>query len=384
MSHFKTYFIYTFGCQANKADSERITGDYQARGYKPTKKVDDASEIVINTCAVRQRAEDRAVGLIHNLSLKFKEYADKPKIILTGCMIHHGEYKLLKMLPFVDEILPMNEVGFNSPSVRRDKHHAWIPISTGCNSFCSYCVVPYSRGREKSRPEKEILKEIKDLVKKGYTEITLIGQNVNSYGLEKIGIGLRKLLMHEPEKIKLPSNQSQYKKFKAKPPFVKLLEKICAIDKVKIVRFMSSNPWDFSDELINCIAKHKKIDRFIHLPVQSGSNKILKLMNRGYTRQDYLKLVKKLKKAIPNVELGTDIIVGFPNETKKDFQDTVNLAKKADWKIAFVAQYSPRPHTLSSKLYQNTISPKEKKRRWQILEDLINKKHLKSRPKVIK
>ena len=384
MSYLKTYFIFTFGCQANKADSERITGDYQARGYQPAKKVEEASEIVINTCAVRQRAEDRAVGLIYNLSLKFKEYADKPKIILTGCMIHHGEYKLLKMLPFVDEILPMNEVGFNSPSVRRDKHHAWIPISTGCNSFCSYCVVPYSRGREKSRPEKEILKEIKDLAKKGYTEITLIGQNVNSYGLEKIGIGLRKLLMREPEKIKLPSNQSQYKQFKGKPPFVKLLENICAIDKIKIVRFMSSNPWDFSDELINCIAKYKKIDRFIHLPVQSGNNKILKLMNRGYTHQDYLKLVKKLKKAIPNIELGTDIIVGFPNETKKDFQDTVNLAKKVNWKVAFVAQYSPRPHTLSNKLYQDTISPKEKKRRWQILEDLINKKHLKSRPKVIK
>jgi len=386
MKNSKKYFIYTFGCQANKADSERIAGDYQARGYQVAKKVEQANEIVINTCAVRQRAEDRVVGLIHNLSEKFKEFAKakKPKIILTGCMIHHGEHKLLKMLPFVDEILPISEVGFNISSIRRDKHHAWIPISTGCNSFCTYCIVPYSRGREKSRPISEVLKEVKDLVKQGYTEITLIGQNVNSYGLEKVGIGLRKLLMRDPQKIKLPSNQSQYKQFKGKPPFVKLLEAICAIDKVKTIRFMSSNPWDFSDQLIDCIAKHKKIDRFIHLPVQSGSNKILKLMNRGYTRQDYLKLIKKLRAAIPNVTIGTDIIVGFPGETKKDFQDTVDLAKQAGWQVAFVAQYSPRPHTLSSKLYQDTISPQEKKRRWQVLEDLINQPHLIKRPKVIK
>ncbi|MFC1627123.1 MiaB/RimO family radical SAM methylthiotransferase [Patescibacteria group bacterium] len=387
----KKYFIYTFGCQMNKSDSERIAGDYQARGFIETKKIDQANEIIINTCSVRQRAEDRVVGLIYNLSEKFKTYADtglanrrKPKLILTGCMIHHGEQKLLKMLPSVDEILPINEVGFNSPSIRRDKHHAWVPISNGCNSFCTYCIVPFSRGREVSRPAKEIIKEVKDLIKQGYTEITLVGQNVNSYGLEKVGIGLRKLLMREPKKIKLPSNQSQYKKFKGTPPFVKLLEKVCSFPEITTVRFLTSNPWDFSDQLIDLIAKNKKIDRFIYLPVQSGSNKILKLMNRGYTREDYLKLVKKLKKAIPDIELGTDIIVGFPKETKKDFQDTVDLAKQVGFKVAFVAQYSPRPATVSDKLYQDTISPKEKKRRWDVLEKLINKKHLKSRPKVIK
>ncbi len=380
----KKYFIYTFGCQANKSDSERIAGDYQARGFIKAKTVGQADQIIINTCAVRQRAEDRVVGLIHNLSKKFKTKKSKPKIILTGCMIHHGQYQLLKMLPFVDEVLPIMEVGFNLPIVRRDQHHAWVPISTGCNSFCSYCVVPFSRGREHSRPMSDILKEIKTLINQGYTEITLLSQNVNSYGLEKVGISLRKLLMRQPREIKLPSNKSQYKKFKAKPPFVKLLEKVCSYPQIKKIRFLSSNPWDFSDQLINCIAQHKKIDRYIHLPVQSGSNKILKKMNRGYTRQQYLRLVNQIKTKITDAELGTDIIVGFPGETDKDFQDSVNLAKQVGFKVAFVAQYSPRPHTVAFKLYPDNISPAVKKQRWQILEDLINKKHLKNRPQVIK
>lgn len=386
----KTYYIYTFGCQANKSDSERIAGDYQARGFKEAKKPEQASEIIINSCAVRQRAEDRVVGLIYNLSEKYKghtlkgSHPRKPKIILTGCMIHHGDKKLLKMFPFVDEILPIMEVGFNLPIIRRDKKHAWISISAGCNSFCTYCIVPFSRGREKSRPLEDILKEVDDLVKKGYTEITLIGQNVNSYGLEKLGINIRKLLMHDPKNIKIPTNQSQYKKAIGKPPFVKLLEKICTYDQIKMVRFLTPNPWDFSDELINCIKNHKKIDRYIHLPVQSGSTKILKKMNRGYTRTDYLKLIKKLKKAIPDLELGTDIIVGFPGETEKDFKDTVDLAKKVGFKVAFIAQYSPRPNTVSGKLFKDIITPKEKKRRWSVLEKLINKPHLKNRPTVIK
>lgn len=363
----KAYFIYTFGCQANKSDSERIAGDYQARGYIKAKTVDLADEIIINTCSVRQRAEDRVVGLIHNLSKKLKSRKQKPKIILTGCMTHHGQRKLLNMLSDVDEILPIAEVGFNQPIVRRDKTHAWVPISTGCNSFCSYCIVPHSRGREKSRSETDILKEITDLVDRGYIEITLLGQNVNSYGLDKLGIGLRK-------------QQS----FKGKSPFVKLLEKICQFKKIKIIRFLTANPWDFSDALIDCIAQYPQIDRYIHLPLQSGSNRILKLMNRGYAKANYLKLAKKLRQKIPDVTLGTDIIVGFPTETDKDFQATVDLAKQLDFKVAFVAQYSPRPHTQAAKLYPDNVPPAEKKRRWQILEKLINKPHLHDRPKIAK
>jgi len=363
----KKYFIYTFGCQANKSDSERIAGDYQTRGFTQAKQIEQADEIIINTCSVRQRAEDRIIGLLHNLAKKFVNKPN-PKIILTGCMIHHGQRKLLKSMPLVDEILPIMEVGFNQPIVRRDKHHAWVPISTGCNSFCSYCIVPFSRGREKSRPMNDILQEVKDLINQDYTEITLLGQNVNSYGLEKVNIGLRK----------------QGKKSPTKPPFVQLLEKICAFKQIKIIRFMTANPWDFSDALINCIAANLQIDRYLHLPVQSGSNKILKLMNRGYTKKDYLTLINQIRQKIPNISIGTDIIVGFPTETKKDFQNTVDLAKQADFKVSFNAQYSPRPHTLAAKKYKNNVSPKEKKQRWQILEDLINIKNIKKRPKVIK
>ncbi len=363
MRKTKTYFIYTFGCQMNKSDSERIAGDYQSRGYKAAKNFDEADEVVINTCSVRQRAEDRVVGLINNLAKKKKG----KKIILTGCMIHHGEDKLRQMLPQVDEIMPIGEVGFNSPAVRRDKHHAWVPISNGCNSFCSYCIVPYSRGREKSRPEAEILKEVRQLAEQGYTEITLVGQNVNSYGLEKVGIGLRKA-----------------SGFQGQPPFVSLLEKVCHFNQLKKVRFITSNPWDFSDTLIDCIKTHPQIDRFIHLPVQSGSNRILKLMNRGYTRQAYLRLVKKLRCAIPDVQLGTDIIVGFPTETDEDFQATVDLAEKVDWQVAFVAQYSPRPGTAAYKLYSDDVPAEVKKQRFQILDKLINLKHMSHRPRVIK
>ena len=394
MKTTKKYFIFTFGCQANKSDSERIAGDYEARGFKAAPKVEDADEIVVNTCAVRARAEHRAMSLVNNLAKKFRQYADRPasrslgevgpKIIVTGCMIHHGEHKLLKMMPAVDEILPIAEVGFNSPTVRRDQTHAWVPISTGCNSFCSFCIVPYSRGREQSRPEAHILKEIRDLAKQGYQEITLLGQNVNSFGLEKVGIGLRKLLMRHPNQIKLPSNLSQYKKFTGRPPFVKLLDKVCAIPGITKVRFLTSNPWDFSDELIDCIARNQKIDRFIHLPVQSGSDKILAKMNRGYTREHYLKLVKKLRARVPRVKLGTDIIVGFPGETKKAFAATVALAKLARWHVAFVAQYSPRPGTASDKLFKDSVPPAEKKRRFKVLDKLINLNHMSQRPQVIK
>lgn len=346
----------------NKADSERIAGDYASRGYVAAKTAGEADEIVINTCSVRKSAEDRARSLINNLGKKYR----KKKIILTGCMIHHGAAKLLKILPFVDEVLPISEVGFNSPALRRDQRHAWVPISNGCNSFCSYCIVPYSRGRETSRPAKDILKEIKSLVAAGYTEITLLGQNVNSYGLDQVGIGLRKA---SPAK--------------GIPPFVKFLAQVCCFRQLKQVRFMTSNPWDFSDALIDCIAQHPQIDRFVHLPVQSGSNRILKLMNRGYTWQDYLKLVNKLKKKVKNLTLGTDIIVGFPGETKADFQATINLAKKVGWQVAFVARYSPRPGTAAAKMPDN-VSAVTKKQRWQILENLINQPYLTHRPKVIK
>ena len=379
----KTYFIKTFGCQANESDSERIEGDYQARGYKPAASWKQADEIIVNTCAVRQRAEDRAKGFINNVVSHFNIIKrTKPKIILTGCMTHHGEKKLLEMIPNLDQVLPINEVGFNQTAIHRDKIHAWVPISEGCNSFCTFCIVPYSRGRERSRPMDDILKEVNSLVKQGYKRITLLGQNVNSYGLEKVGIGFRKLLLNKNfTSTQIPPNISQYLRHKGITPFVKLLQNISKIDGIDWIRFITSNPWDFHDALIDEIARNKKIDRFIHLPVQSGSDRILRLMNRGYTKTDYLRLIKKLKKAAPDVIIGTDIIVGFPTETDQDFRQTVDLARKTDWVIAFVAQYSPRPGTAAWRIYPDDVPPKVKKQRWEILDELINKKNFDRRPK---
>lgn len=383
MSLNKTYYIKTFGCQANKADSQRIAGDYQSRGWRPAPNWQQAGQIVINTCAVRQSAENRVDGLLHNIVAHFNQHSlPRPKIILTGCMNYHGQQELFKLYPMIDQVIPVNQVGFNQPAVRRHKDHAWVPISGGCNSFCTYCIVPYARGREHSRPSKDILSEVKDLSNRGYTKITLLGQNVNSYGLEKTGIGLRKLHLRNPDLdlSDLPSNQSQYLKPQSTPPFVKLLQQVSQIKNIKNIRFLTSNPWDFHDQLIQELATNKKLDSFIHLPVQSGSNSILKKMNRGYTRQDYLKLVKKIRRQVPDLILGTDIIVGFPTETKKDFQQTVDLAKQANFDLAFVARYSPRPNTVASRLYQDNISDQVKKHRWQTLDELINQNNLHDRP----
>jgi len=342
----------------NEADSERIAGSYQKRGYKKAGSATKADEIIINTCSVRQSAEDRVVGLLYNLSQKFKTNKKRPKVILTGCMLHYGEKKLAKMMPFVDEFLPISKVGFGKPSLRQDKKHAWAPISSGCNAFCTYCIVPLARGREKSRPAKEVIKEVDQLVANGYHSITLLGQNVNSYGLEKVVIGLRK----------------RYKPFKGKPPFVKLLDSLCQIKDLKRIDFLTSNPWDFYPELIDCISKNKKISRLIHLPVQSGDNRILKKMNRGYTREQYLALIEKTRKRIPKIEFGTDIIVGFPGETKAQFNNTVDLCRKIGFKVAYIAKYSPRPGTMAAKLYKDNLPYREKKRRWKILDELINSK----------
>ncbi|MDA1079503.1 MAG: radical SAM protein [bacterium] len=382
----KTYFIHTFGCQSNKSDSERIAGDYEARGYTEAESWRTCDELVVNTCAVRQRAEDRARGFMHNVVVHFNETGKKrPKIILTGCMTHHGNEKLYEMMPAVDEILPINEVGFNTAAVRKDVKHAWVPISTGCNSFCTFCIVPYSRGREKSRDLDSILAEVERLVAGGTEEITLLGMNVNSWGLEKLGIGFRKLMHEKPSynREDLPDNQSQYLQPKKTPPFVQLLRAISAFDQIKMIRFMTSNPWDFHDELVDEISTNKKIDRYVHLPVQSGSNDVLYRMNRGYTRETYLKLVEKLHKGDPEIVLGTDIIVGFPGETDEEFQETVELAKAVRWQVGFVAMYSPRPGTASWRIYPDDIPHKVKKERWEILDELINKRNLSTRPIVV-
>ena len=392
MSEPRTYFIHTFGCQSNKSDSERIAGDYHARGFREAKDWQHCAELVVNTCAIRKSAEDRARGFLHNVSVYFHELGQaRPKIILTGCMTHHGADNLRKMLPMVDEILPINEVGFNQAAVRKDylthegKKHAWVPISAGCNSFCTFCIVPYSRGREQSRSMESIMDEVRTLVAEGYEEITLLGQNVNSWGLEKVGIGFRKLMMERPSFTRedLPANQSQYLQPNGVPPFVQLLQAITAIPQVTRVRFMTSNPWDFHDELIEEIGRNPKLDRYMHLPVQSGSNSMLYRMNRGYTRESYLELIRKLRAVDAKITFGTDIIVGFPGETDDEFQDTVALAKEVQWKVGFVAMYSPRPGTASYRIYPDDVPYATKKARWEILDKIINKDNLGTRPTIV-
>ncbi len=379
-----TFFIKTFGCQQNYADSQRIASYYIARGFKETKSVKTATEIVINTCMIRQTAEDRVTGLVKNITKGRKE---KPKIIITGCMVgmatrdETGKYikVLRKRMPEVDEFLPLEEVGFDYPALRNDVTHAWVPISNGCNNFCTFCVVPFTRGREISRPFDDIIQEIKDLAKNGCREVTLLGQNVNSYGSDLIKN--TKNLFADRQGYKLANSRivkpvmvKHLGKYRIPTLFPYLLEEVCKIKGVKKIKFISSNPWDFSNKLIEVIAKNKKIDRNIHLAVQSGDNQILKRMNRWYTTKEYLNLVNIIKSKIPNVQISTDIIVGFPGETEKQFKNTVQLAKAADFTYAYVAKYSCRPNTAATKAFADDVSHKEKNRRWLILDQLINHK----------
>ena len=339
----KKYFIKTFGCQANKADSERIARLYQKKGYKPAKKIEEADVIIINTCSVRESAENRVFGLIKNLTMRYALCSKRPKVVLAGCMLRYGVTTLKKKLPQVDEFLRMEDYCFDLSPIRKEKTHAWVPIMEGCNNFCAYCVVPHARGREKSRPFKETVCEVDKLAKQGYQEITLLGQNVNSYG----------------------------KDLKPKKKFSQLLEQLHEVKGIKKISFLTSNPWDLTDDIVQSI-KLPKIDKYLHLPVQSGDDKILKKMNRPYTAKEYLSLINKIRKEIPEIKIGTDIIVGFPGETKNAFENTVKLCQKIGFEKAYIAKYSPRSGTAAFKL-KDEIPPQEKKRRWRILEELINK-----------
>lgn len=367
------FYIKTFGCQQNAADSERIISILKSQGLKQTLNINKANRLYINTCMVRQSAENRIYGFINNLKTIKKQRRKSLKIILTGCMVgvafkdQSGKYlkRLKKILPEVDEFLPIENIDFKTLPIRKNKKHAWVPISFGCNNFCSYCIVPYARGREKSRPLNDILNECLQLKNEKYESLTLLGQNVNSYGSDLI----------KNKKIK-PTYVKYLGKYRIPTLFPYLLEQVAKIN-FKNIDFISSNPWDFSDELIDVISKNKNITRTIHLPVQSGDNRILKKMNRWYTQKEYLDLIKKVKENIPEVKFTTDIIVGFPGETKKQFNKTVDLAKKAGFIKAYISIYSPRPLTLAYKKYKDDVDHKEKERRWRALENLINKPNLK-------
>ena len=374
----RTFFIKTFGCQQNEADSQRIASYYLARGYRLAKSMKSANELVINTCMIRQSAEDRVTGLVKNIA---KLNKPKPKIVITGCMVgmaardETGTYlKTLRgRMPEVDEFLPLEEVGFDYPALRNDVTHSWVPISNGCNNFCTFCVVPFTRGREVSRPFEDIIAELKELARRGCKEVTLLGQNVNSYGTDLVRNSKSGYKLKSGRTVK-PVMVKHLGRYRIPTLFPYLLEEVCKIKGIRKVKFISSNPWDFSDELIEVISKNSKIDRNIHLPVQAGDDDVLKRMNRWYSRKEYIKLANKIKRKVKGAKISTDIIVGFPGETEDQFENTVNLAKVVNFAYAYVAKYSARPNTAATKALADDVDYAEKERRFHILDQLINNK----------
>jgi len=370
----KKYHIITFGCQMNKSDSERIAAVLERTGYRPTSDTSKADLIVVNMCSVRQSAVDRIYGLVPKFK-KLKEKNPALKTILTGCILKEDKKKLeksfnlvlsIKTLPCwqnllhwpnllqketIPKLLPWQKESDSSYFKIRPKHGsnflAYIPISNGCNNFCSYCVVPLVRGPLVCRDPKEILEEVKNLDQKGFKEIWLLGQNVNDY---------------------LSEQKTGNKKQKIN--FAKLIKMVDEVPGDFRFFFTSPHPKNFSDELINTLAKCKKFGKYLNLPVQSGDDEILKKMNRSYTVDQYQNLVKKIREKIPEINLSTDVIVGFPGETKKQFENTVKLFKEIKFNNAYIAKYSPRPGTAAAKMEDNTPY-QEKKRRWQILMEIL-------------
>jgi tRNA-2-methylthio-N6-dimethylallyladenosine synthase len=337
----------------NKSDSERIATQLEKKGHRPAQNIKQADLVVINVCSVRQSAIDRVYSKVRQIRSQSTHLTpeksrcgtsqqNKTKIILTGCILEKDKNQLKDQ---VDEIWPIADLDIKAKC--QSSGHAFVPIMTGCNNFCAYCVVPYTRGREKCRPAQEIIKEVKDLVKRGYKEITLLGQNVNSYISEQ-----------------RTANSERYKKVN----FPKLLKLINDIPGDFQIKFITSHPKDMSDELIETIAQCKKISKEIHLPVQSGDDEILKKMNRGYTVKDYKNLIKKIRRVVPQAKISTDIIVGFPGETKKQFQNTVKLVKEIGFSQAYVAAYSPRAGTAAAKLKDDVPSWEKKRRKRSLLE----------------
>lgn len=362
------YSILTMGCQLNENDSEKISGMLEKMGFSEIEDYKNADLVIFNTCCVRENAEERLFGKIGEI----KKIKENRNVILAigGCMMQEEGMlqKIKKSYPFVNVIfgthtmqnLPEDiykaiinnekvkdvididgEIYEGLPIKRNDKFKASVTIMYGCNNFCTYCIVPYVRGRERSREPEKILEEVKELAKEGYKEITLLGQNVNSYvGNDKI------------------------------KNFADLLNEVCKISGIERIRFISPHPKDFTDDVIDAIANNKKICKIIHLPLQSGNTKVLNAMNRRYSKEQYLELVEKMKKRIPNVVLSTDIIVGFPEETDEEFEDTLDVVRKVNFEQIFMFIYSVREGTVAEKMKQ---VPEEKKHeRFERLKELYD------------
>lgn len=375
----KKYFIQTFGCQQNTADSERIASQYEARGFVVAEDLESADTLIVNTCIVRDRAEEKVYGLVQNLREKAKRGPDSLHIVITGCLVgaaaREPSGKLMKRMKARlpdEEFLPMEDVGFEHEPKRGAGKMASIVISNGCNNYCAFCIVPFSRGKERSRPFGEILQEVREAVAQGKTEVMLLGQNVNSYGadflMERMKDG-SEYALPDGKKVK-PVMVKHLGRHRIPTLFTYLLEAVAEIPGVEKVMFLSANPWDFSDELIDTIARHRNIDRLLHLPIQAGSDKIIKAMNRWYTQGEYLALIERIRAKVPDVQFTTDIIVGFPGETREDFQATLDIVAKVKFAKAFIAWYSPRHGTAALKM-DDDVDIHEKKRRYTELDHLV-------------
>ena len=361
----KKYYIHTFGCQANVRDEETMRGMLESVNYTATSNPAEADVIIINTCAVRENAEDKVYGDIGNLK-KFRKINKKLVLGICGCMVeqpeildilqakfpevnlYFGTHELNQLLDLIYEVYhndirlisiesKQGEVIENNDVVRSNHYKAFVNIIYGCDKFCTYCIVPYTRGKERSRHFEDIMKEVRELKKQGYQEITFLGQNVNAYG----------------------------KDLDEGHDFADVLEEAAKMG-IPRIRFTTSHPWDFSSKMIEIIAKYENIMKCIHLPVQSGSSEVLRLMGRRYTRENYLNLVKEMREKIPGLSLSTDIIVGFPNETEEQFQETLSLVDIVKYESAFTFIYSPRRGTPAAKI-QDNVSYKDKSRRFQEL-----------------
>lgn len=344
-----TYFVETYGCQMNEHDSERIAGILESLGYCPTQDMKNADFILFNTCCIREHAEARLMGNVGALK-RHKDIRENAVIAVCGCMAQQKDVaeRLMRRFSFLDIVFGTNKshqlpqmlydviiegkrsmqvdedesIIEGMPAKRRQEHSAFVNIIYGCNNFCTYCIVPFVRGRERSRKSAEIIKEIQELCTGGVKEITLLGQNVNSYGKDR-GDDLS---------------------------FAELLRIIDKETDIERLRFMTSHPKDLTDELIECFGDVKSLCEHIHLPVQSGSSRILKLMNRRYTREHYLSLIERLKQRVPDIAITTDIIVGFPGETEEDFQETLSLAEQVGYDAAYTFAYSSRPLTKAAEM----------------------------------
>lgn len=377
----KKYFIKTYGCQMNVHDTENIKAILEQMNFKETDTMEKADLILLNTCAIRENAHNKVFGMIGRIK-HMKE--NNPSLIagICGCMAQEeGVVKeILKKYSFLDIVFGTHNIDElpkvlndsiknkklevrvyscegdiieNMPVKRDSKYKAWVNIMYGCDKFCTYCIVPYTRGKQRSRNPKDIIREVNKLKEEGYKEVTLLGQNVNAYG----------------------------KDLDIDYDMAKLLEDV-SNTKIDRVRFVTSHPWDFTDEMIDTISKYPNIMPYIHLPLQSGSDRILKKMGRRYTKESYLELFNKIKTKIKNASVTTDIIVGFPDETEEDFKETLDVVNKCKYDSAFTFIFSPREGTPAAKMKDNTTL-EEKEERLQRLNKIINKYSKKSNEKYL-